>query len=177
VDKGGYYPYTDLVSAYGCEMLHFTQLPPIVNNERVEYYLKQIQQGRRPLLVILTVGSYYPFTPDVASQNGFWDAISFLLDGHHKLCAYYKAKVLPSALRIQNLDILDKESVFRYVKDVDVPKGGYLSYAEDYVNRDNEGDVEDDGDEAISLEKLIEIKNLKKEVVDNHFSLAPFDLE
>eukprot|EP01124_Arcella_intermedia_P034210 TRINITY_DN8443_c0_g1_i2.p1 TRINITY_DN8443_c0_g1~~TRINITY_DN8443_c0_g1_i2.p1 ORF type:complete len:384 (+),score=84.69 TRINITY_DN8443_c0_g1_i2:266-1417(+) len=171
-----YYP-SGTVKKYGTEVLHFSQTPAITNPERVEFYVKQIQQGLRPLLIILTHGPYKSY--DI-NQISYSNCVSFLLDGHHKLCAYCKAKVLPSALRIQNLDVIERDQVFEYVKNVDSrTKRNYLAIGEHGSVWWKDSEVSPFRDDAPGppLPLLIEKGLFTPDSVEKHFDLSPFNIK
>lgn len=60
-----------------------------IRDNKVEEYKKQILQGIRPVIVILHVENSWMF---------------YILDGHHKFCAYGKANIKPHAIIITKLE-------------------------------------------------------------------------
>lgn len=61
-----------------------------INQERADYFEKQIIDGERPFVIIMNARYY---EKDL-------DSASFILDGHHKLLAYQKLNIYPAVVSI-----------------------------------------------------------------------------
>jgi hypothetical protein len=80
-DAAGYYP--------GCGSFVTTQPSSSLSEERIHYYMQQIQKGERPTLLTVSV------------EKGLSD---FIIDGHHKLAAYTRTRTAAHYLSIQRKD-------------------------------------------------------------------------
>lgn len=57
-----------------------------LNEERIIHYMLEIEQGKRPVAITTTI-------------RGAWG--EFILDGHHKLCAYSQLRISPRRICIE----------------------------------------------------------------------------
>lgn len=80
----GYYPYGQIYEQV--ETFVTTQPETSLNDERVSFYITQIEAGRHPALIVL----------GAKEQD-----TAFIIDGHHKLFAYWCCGVKPRFLRIE----------------------------------------------------------------------------
>lgn len=69
---------------------HATQPYAVINQERVDYFEKQINNGERPFIIVMN-------TWDQGNDDG---SVYFILDGHHKLLAYQKLHIYPAVVSI-----------------------------------------------------------------------------
>jgi len=85
---GGFYDANDWV---------FTATQPMsgIDQERVKHFENEISNGARPFAIIFN-SNFDLLDP----ANGLDDAVSYVIDGHHKLLAYQNLNVLPSIVAI-----------------------------------------------------------------------------
>ncbi|RYX85620.1 hypothetical protein EON83_04580 [bacterium] len=84
VSVKGYYP--DWYDYEPEGMFVATQSDSLLSDDRINFYLGEIENGARPALIVLGVKNHHA---------------SFILDGHHKLMAYYCCGIKPRFLRIE----------------------------------------------------------------------------
>ncbi|MEL6676453.1 MAG: hypothetical protein AAFR61_29865 [Bacteroidota bacterium] len=86
-----------------------------IDDELVTQYQQAILNGARPAMVLLHVADSFMF---------------FILDGHHKFCAYGLAKIPPHAVIITKQEQAYKslEETLTLAKEMDCTKGEYLGW-------------------------------------------------
>jgi antitoxin component YwqK of YwqJK toxin-antitoxin module len=80
----GFYPFSST------EYLIATQPESEINQKRVNYYIDRISKGLRPFILLMS--SYY--NRDHEQEADFISGY-FILDGHHKMLAYQRLKLVP----------------------------------------------------------------------------------
>lgn len=70
-----------------------TQPIDSISNERVKFFLDEIERGKRPFVILFR--RYVEANDDYSSD--------FVIDGHHKLIAYKKLNVSPPILSIEQI--------------------------------------------------------------------------
>jgi hypothetical protein len=88
-----------------------TQPKSEVNDERVLFYEDKIKSGERPYAIIF--GCQLKKVPTDSDANQIvrsFDSENYVLDGHHKLLAYYNLRITPSIVKIKHL-ATDKREV------------------------------------------------------------------
>ncbi len=127
----GKFGYHGADNGYWNETVSRRHLTP----ERIEYYKGKIRSGIRPIVVLFGVTGFERFT-DFGKDL-------FVIDGHHKLCAYQQLGYQPKVLTIQR-DLTDAliehisptpkqtESFHQFILDGHSFKAGNLYF--DYLN-------------------------------------------
>lgn len=85
-----------------------------IDNKRVEEYKEQILRGFRPVIILLHVENSWMF---------------YILDGHHKFCAYGKANIKPHAIIItkKGNDYKTIEETIQLAKAMKCTKDEYIN--------------------------------------------------
>jgi hypothetical protein len=86
-----------------------------IDNERVEKYKEQILRGSRPVIILLHVENSWMF---------------YILDGHHKFCAYGKANIKPHAIIItkKGNDYMAVEETIQLARAMKCTKDEYVNW-------------------------------------------------
>lgn len=108
-----YYPLGDNYERV--KWLVCTQLGSVLQDERINFYLSEIERGAHPSLIVL--GS---------KDHDAW----FVLDGHHKMMASWCCGVRPRALLIefQTLPPIAPEEASEILRDVESATRSYLKW-------------------------------------------------
>eukprot|EP01126_Amoeba_proteus_P036807 TRINITY_DN3761_c0_g2_i3.p1 TRINITY_DN3761_c0_g2~~TRINITY_DN3761_c0_g2_i3.p1 ORF type:complete len:468 (+),score=64.61 TRINITY_DN3761_c0_g2_i3:181-1404(+) len=69
--------------------------------DRINHYKTLISEGFRPLCLVIAAEPYQPSTLKNFKKRHLPLTFSWLLDGHHKLLAYFQLNIFPSVLRIE----------------------------------------------------------------------------